>query len=69
MGTLILSELAKRERTVHYLHRKLGGNRTLLYATVRGYGRATGPMREKIAAFFELPVEELFEANGMARKS
>lgn len=69
MKTVIQSELERRERSVHYLHRKIGGNRTNLYEVVKGYARATGPMREKIADFLGLPVDDLFDENGVARKS
>lgn len=69
MKTVIQSELERRERSVHYLHRKIGGNRTSFYEVAKGYARATGPMREKIAAFLGLPVDALFDENGVARKS
>lgn len=68
MKTAIMVELERRDRSVHYLHRKIGGNRTLLYNICRGFGRATGPQREKIALFLEMPVETLFDADGMALK-
>ncbi len=68
MKTVIQSELEKRERSVHYLHRKIGGNRTNLYEVVKGCARATGPMRGKIAAFLGMQVDELFDGLGMAKK-
>ncbi len=68
MKTVILTELERRDRSVHYLHKKIGGNRTLLYSICKGYGRATRPQREKIANFFRMPVEELFSDDGTARR-
>ena len=69
MKTIIQSELEKQGRTIYYLHKKVKGNRTNLYEAVKGYARATGPMREKIAAFLGLPVDALFDENGVAKKS
>ena len=69
MKTVIQSELEKRDRSIYYLSKKLKRNKTLIYNICRGFGRATGPIREKIAAFLGLPVDELFDENGVARKS
>lgn len=68
MKNRIQRELEKRGKTVYYLHQKIGGNRTLVYNVVRGFGRATGPQRGKIAVFLEVPEEEIFDENGMARR-
>ena len=68
MKTIIQSELEKQGRTTYSLHKKVKGNRTNLYEAVKGYARATVPMREKIAAFLGMQVDELFDENGMARK-
>ena len=69
MKTVIQSELEKQGKTAYFLHKMVKGNRTNLYEAVKGYARATGPMREKIAAFLGLPVDALFDENGVARKS
>jgi len=69
MKTIIQSELEKQGRTTYSLHKKVKGNRTNLYEAVKGYARATVPMREKIADFLGLPVDDLFDENGVARKS
>lgn len=66
MRTRIQDELDRQERSVHYLHRKIGGNRTLLYNICRGFGRATTPQRERIASALGVPVNDLFDGNGMA---
>lgn len=68
MKNRIQRELEKRGKTVYYLHQKIGGNRTLVYNVVKGFGRATGPQREKIAAFLEVPEGEIFDESGMARR-
>ena len=68
MKTVIQYELEKQGKTAYFLHKMVKGNRTNLYEAVKGYARATGPMREKIAAFLGLPVDELFDENGMARR-
>jgi hypothetical protein len=68
MRTRIQEELERQERSVHYLHRKIGGNRTLLYNICRGFGRATTPQRERIASALGLPIEALFDPDGMALK-
>lgn len=64
--TRIQELLQKADRTTHYLHKKVGTNRTALYLVARGAMRATGPQQERIAAFFEVPVCELFDEAGMA---
>jgi len=69
MKTVIQSELEKQGKTIYYLHKEVKGNRTNLYEAVKGYARATGPMRGKIAAFLGLPVNALFDESGVARKS
>ena len=68
MKNRIQRELERRGKTVYYLHQKIGGNRTLVYNVVKGFGRATGPQRERIALFLEVPVESIFDENGMAKK-
>lgn len=67
--TKIQELLRKADRTAHYLHKKIGGNRTALYLVARGAMRATSPQQERIAAFFEVPVRELFDEAGMALKA
>ena len=69
MKTVIQRELERQERSVHFLHKKIGGNRTNLYGVARGFSRGTVPVREKIAAFLGLSIEELFDESGMARKN
>jgi len=68
MKTKIQQELEKQGKTIYFLHRKIGGNRTNVYETVKGYARATIPMREKIAEVLDVPVEELFNDDGTARR-
>ncbi|NLG05981.1 MAG: helix-turn-helix transcriptional regulator [Clostridia bacterium] len=68
MKNRIQRELEKKGKTIYYLHQKIGGNRTMVYNVVKGFSRATGPQREKIAAFLEVPEDELFDENGMAKK-
>ena len=69
MKTKIQQELEKQGKTIYYLHKKVKGNRTNLYEAVKGYARATVPMREKIAAFLGMQVGDLFDENGVAKKS
>ena len=68
METRIKAALKKRKMTVHQMHQKVGGNRAYCYQVVSGFCRATQPMRERIALVFGLPVDELFDENGMAKK-
>lgn len=68
MKTVIRKRLAEKGMTVHAFHKQLGGNRAYCYQVVSGFCRATQPMRERIALVFGLPVDELFDENGMARK-
>ena len=69
MTTLIQAELEKRDRSVHYMHKKLGGNRTRVYDAARGYGRATLPLRQKIADFRGVPMDAVFSEDGFAQKT
>lgn len=69
MKTVIQAELEKRDRSVHYMHKKLGGNRTRLYDAARGYSRATAPLRQRIADFLGVSVKEIFDESGFARKN
>ena len=68
METRIKAALKTRKMTVHQMHQKVGGNRAYCYQVVSGFCRATQPMRERIALVFGLPVDELFDENGMARR-
>ena len=68
METRIKAALKKRKMTVHQMHQTVGGNRAYCYQVVSGFCRATQPMRERIALVFGLPVDELFDENGMAKK-
>ena len=68
METRIKAALKTRKMTVHQMHQKVGGNRAYCYQVVSGFCRATQPMRERIALVFGLPVDELFDENGMAKK-
>ena len=53
---------------INALHKLVGGNRPLVYQVANGFWRATVPMRGKMASILGLPVDELFDKNGMARK-
>jgi len=68
METKIKAVLREKRMTVHQMHREVGGNRSHCYQVASGVCRATVPMREKIAAFLGMQVDELFDENGMARK-
>lgn len=68
MNTKIKEVLREKGMTVHQLHKLVGGNRAYCYQVVSGFCRATQPMRERIALVFGLPVDELFDGNGMALK-
>jgi DNA-binding XRE family transcriptional regulator len=68
METKIKAVLREKRMTVHQMHREVGGNRSHCYQVASGVCRATVPMREKIAAFLGLQVDELFDEYGMARK-
>lgn len=67
METVIKKILDEKSMTIHALHKKIGGNRTLVYQISRGFYRATQPQREKIAAALETPVDVLFDGNGMPK--
>lgn len=68
METKIKAVLREKRMTVHQMHREVGGNRSHCYQVVSGVCRATVPMREKIAAFLGMQVDELFDGLGMAKK-
>lgn len=68
METKIKAVLREKRMTVHQMHREVGGNRSHCYQVASGVCRATVPMREKIAAFLGLPVDDLFDENGVAKK-
>lgn len=68
MSTRIKEILRERGITVHQLHRLVGGNRAQFYQTVKGFCRATSPMRGRVSSVLGLPVDELFDENGMAKK-
>lgn len=68
METKIKAALKKRKMTVYQMYKKVGGNRAYCYQVASGFCRATQPMREKIAAFLEVPTDSLFDENGMAKK-
>jgi DNA-binding XRE family transcriptional regulator len=68
METKIKAVLREKRMTVHQMHREVGGNRSHCYQVASGVCRAPVPMREKIAAFLGLQVDELFDEYGMARK-
>ena len=67
METVIKKLLGERDMTIHALHKKIGGNRTLAYQIAKGFYRATQPQREKIADALETPVDALFDENGMPK--
>ncbi len=66
MSTRIKEVLRERGMTVHRLHKLVGGNRAQFYQTVNGFCRATVPMREKVSSVLGLPVDVLFDKDGMA---
>lgn len=66
--TNIKAVLRERKMTVHALHLLVRGNRAQLYNICNGFSRATVPMREKVAAVLGLPIDELFDEYGMAKK-
>lgn len=68
METRIKVALKTRKMTVHQMHQKVGGNRAYCYQVVSGFCRATVPMRERVSSVLGLPVDELFDEFGMARK-
>ncbi len=68
MNTKVKAVLKKRGMTVYALHGLVKGNRAHFYNVCNGFARATNPMREKVAAVLGLPVDELFDEHGMARK-
>lgn len=68
METKIKTILKQRGMPINALHKLVGGNRPLVYQVANGFWRATVPMRGKMASILGLPVDELFDKNGMARK-
>lgn len=68
MNTKVKEVLREKGMTVHQLHKLIGGNRGQFYQTVNGLCRATTPQRERIASALGLPVDDLFDGNGMAKK-
>lgn len=68
METRIKVALKKKKMTVHQMHQKVGGNRAHCYQMASGFCRATVPMRERVSSVLGLPVDELFDENGMAKK-
>ncbi|MDI9389374.1 MAG: hypothetical protein QM441_09115 [Synergistota bacterium] len=65
--TMVKKALGEKGMSVHRLHQLVKGNRSMLYEAVNGRRRATGPLRERIAAALEADEAALFDANGMAR--
>lgn len=55
--------------SVHGLHKRIGGNRTLVYANVAGRSAATKPQRKRIADVLDVAEDELFDDFGMARRA
>lgn len=68
MNTKVKEVLREKGMTVHQLHKLVGGNRGQFYQTVNGFCRATVPMRGRLSSVLGVPVNDLFEENGMAKK-
>lgn len=66
--TRIKQILAERGQTIYRLHKEVGGNRAQFYLINNGHTRATVPQRERIAGALNVPVEEIFNEDGMAVK-
>ncbi|MPM11908.1 hypothetical protein SDC9_58259 [bioreactor metagenome] len=68
MKTVIERELCNQGTTIYRLCQLIGFNRTNTYGVVRGYSRATLPMRTKIADALGVAVDDLFDSQGVALK-
>ena len=67
--TVIEKILSRKGLSVHGLHKRIGGNRTLVYQNVAGRSAATKPQRQRIADALKVAEDELFDGSGMARRA
>lgn len=64
--TKIQKILKEREKTVYWLTMEIKFNKTNGRLAVLGRLPATVPMRAKIAEVLEVPIEEIFDSEGLA---
>lgn len=67
--TVIERILSGQGLSIHGLHKRIGGNRTLVYLNVAGRSAETKPQRQRIADALKVAEDELFDDFGMARRA